>query len=160
MRTSDALLGQATLAPQGRILQRPLDRRHQALRISLQYVVDGAASQRLDRPLLADRSGEEDEGNIGCHLTGDGERGDSIELGQTEIRENDVGQLCCQRGAHIGGRDDASRSADIASLLQSPDRELGIRSRVLDHENAQRVCALQIRHRTFTVRRSFLHLIP
>jgi hypothetical protein len=133
----EALLGQAAGAPQECIFQRALHGGHEPLGIGLQYVVGRAALQGLDRALLADRAGEKDEGNVGRHLAGDGERGHAVELRQAEIRQDDVREHRGERGAHLPLVHHTLMGADVAGLLETPDGELGVGLGILDEQHAQ-----------------------
>jgi len=137
-QAGDLPLGKLAGAAQLCFLEGTLDGRDQALRVTLQNVVDRAALQSLDGALLADGAGNEDEGNPGRFGTRNRERRHAIETGQTEVREDEIRQLCVQRGAHLELVHDAAERAHVARLLEAPHRQLSVRLRILDQQDAQR----------------------
>jgi hypothetical protein len=63
-----------------RFAQGALDRRHQAVEILLQDVVDGTTLERIDGALFAERTRHEDERCLRRCRSGHRERGQTIEL--------------------------------------------------------------------------------
>src|SRR5262249_35555556 len=107
---------------------------------------DRTAPQRLDSALLADRSREEDKGRIRRFGLGDPERGETIEAGQGEIRENDVGLESreCRAKARLGVR-------PVVNAADTAPRELlyckiGVDADVLDDQHTQAVQLQVARH--------------
>ena len=98
------LLGEVLRARRLRLAQRASDRGHEPPQVVLQHVVDGAALQRLDRALLADRARHEDE----------------------RRRRRDVFR---DRRARTARRSPAARSRRARFAARSPRSPCGTRSR-------------------------------
>ena len=96
-----ALLGRETRTPFPRLGNRPPHHRAKARQVGLQYIVGGAAPERLDGGFLADGSGNEDKRRVRSAGTGELERPHSAETGNGEIRHDEVrrelGEPCKER---------------------------------------------------------------
>ncbi|MCZ7562659.1 MAG: hypothetical protein M5U08_01720 [Burkholderiales bacterium] len=130
------LRGAAGVAHQGGALERRAHRRAEAREAILDEVVGRAEAHRLDRELLADRAGQQDERDVRRHLLRDAQRADAVETGQGVIGEDQVGAFG-ERGAEIGlGLDAHSLNLESAAF-ELVQREFRIGSAVLHQEHAQ-----------------------
>ena len=59
--------------------ERPHDGARQSIEALLRHVIGGTALQRLDGDVLAEGAGDEDEGDVGAGLAGDGEGAQAVE---------------------------------------------------------------------------------
>jgi hypothetical protein len=106
-----------------------------SLQITFEDVVNRAAAQRVNRPLLADRPRDEDEWNVGQLTARQGEGGHPVELRQREIRENDVMPAFAQRlDERLLGLDTRVDALD-AVLAQASHRELRIRFDIFEKQH-------------------------
>ena len=80
------LLGVSPLPLQGR-----LDGGPDSGQVALEEVVGGARLHAADRSLLVDRPGDDQEGDGGNPLPGQGERGHAVEPGKGVVGEDQVG---------------------------------------------------------------------
>ncbi len=110
----------------------------QAREVAFQHVVRGAAQQRIDRPLFADRPGHIDERDLGGELGGDAQRRHAVELRQAEIRQDQGGGEVLERLPQTGFGLDAHRGALDARASQLRECELGLVVEVLDEQDADR----------------------
>ena len=143
----NVLLGSLVLAAQRRLIECALYRRHQALRITLQDVVDRTALQGLDGALLADGAREEDERHPGCLGARNGQCRHAVESGEAEIGQDEIGRARAQRAAHLGLVHHALEGACVAALLQAPPGQLGVRRGILDQQDSQRPAGRLLRGR-------------
>ena len=131
-------LGLAPLAPLARFRQRAHHDGRQALQPVLQHVVGRAALQRFDRAFLAERAGDEDEGNVGRVLQQDLQRRETVEAGQRVVGEHQVRRRAGQRLAEIALRDDVPPVDVDPVLRQLQLDQLGVVRIVLQQHEAQR----------------------
>ncbi len=68
---------------------------------ALQDEVGGPVAERLDRGLLAERAGDEDEGDPGAELAFDRQRGVAVDAGEVEVGEDEI-RRGGREGAPIG----------------------------------------------------------
>lgn len=79
-----------TRGARGGFPERPLHRRHEAREALFEHVIGGAGLERLDRRLLAQGAGDEDEGDLGAALPGTGEGREAIVGRQGVVGEDKV----------------------------------------------------------------------
>ncbi len=89
-QVGDALIGHVTLAPDRGFAQLTLDRGSQPREIALHDVVVSAGPHRGDGGVFADRSRDEDEGQIGMLLAHDGERLGPAEARHRVVRDHEI----------------------------------------------------------------------
>jgi hypothetical protein len=130
------------LHPLPRLGQRPQDRGGQALEALLQHVIRRAPLQRLDRDLLAEGAGNEDEGRRWAEPPGHGERAQAIEGGQHVIGQNEIEPAFRDRTLKLVGRDDPVDRRLEPEPRNGFGHELGVERAVLQEEDAQHAVEL------------------
>src|SRR5690606_11091077 len=108
------------------LAQRRPDGRDEPVQVVLQYVAGCPALQRLDRALLADRAGDEDERRRRRLLYGDAQRGQAVEAWQREVREDDLRRELDDRAAKRELVGDHPARGREAVGRQPPRDELGL----------------------------------
>jgi len=84
--------------------------------------------------LFADRAGEKDEGNVRRFSERDFQRGETVELRQREIRQDDVRLPLLERLAELGLALDALPDAGHPRRLELPHGQLGFGRRILQNQ--------------------------
>ena len=117
------------------LVERAGDCDGQAHEIVLEHIVGGAALQRPDRILFADRAGDEDERSVRRYFPGERERLHAIEARHRKIRKDHVRRELAQRGHKIVGMIDDPRCHTQSRALQLADLKLGVCGDVLRDQN-------------------------
>jgi hypothetical protein len=104
----------------------------------LQHVVAGAALERFDRPLLAERAGDEDERRVRRPLAREVERLEAVEARQVVVRENEVRLVALEALQEILAAVDALEQVRQAGLAEGVLDEFGVR----DVVPSSRMCKL------------------
>ena len=164
---AERLLRQPPLGAILRLAQGAPDRRHEPLEPLLEDVVDRAGLEGLDRLLLADGAGDEQERDLRADLPGDLQGRHAVERGQRVVRQDQIRPRAVQgpaANALLG-----VHQADLAgqAALGQPGRDqLGIQGVVLQVEDPQdpvrrrtssgksRLCRHEHRHHYNTLGRS------
>src|SRR2546425_6419789 len=90
-------LGALPLTALLRLVERAGDCDGQAHEIVLEHIVGGAALQRPDRILFADRAGDEDEWSVRRDFPGERERFHTVEAWHRKIRKDHMRRELAQR---------------------------------------------------------------
>jgi hypothetical protein len=130
------LLEGALRAARGCVAERAADGRHEARHVRLEHVVIGAALERFDRALLADRARKEYEWRMRHDLASDVERGQPVESRQREIGENQVGTRFVEGTAQRGLGVDALPVAREPTGFELTDGDFRLRRHVFDHHQS------------------------
>ena len=128
-------------------------RRRQPAQIGFQYVVGGAALERLDRAFLADGAGNEYERRVGPQFPGDVERRQAVERGQRKIGQDHVRLEFVERAHERFFRLHPLRDTVDAAAPQLPRFEFGVGGHVFkkkDLELSGHICRPPV---AFLVRR-------
>src|SRR3954447_5834977 len=97
-------------------LQRALDSRYETIEPLFENVVGRTALERIDRALLAEEAGDDDERRVGSALAGQLQRGKAVEGRQKIVREDDVEGCLLECGGERFSRfdgDDIDRQAPM-----------------------------------------------
>jgi hypothetical protein len=121
-----------------RFAQRAAHRADDARQTLLQHVVGGADLHRLDRHLLAQRAGDEDEWQLGALLHGEPQGRHAVEGRQREVRQDQVVRAARESRRVVAPRVHPGDVAGDAPGLEHPLDELGILGVVLEVQDAQR----------------------
>jgi hypothetical protein len=117
---------------------RALDRDRQAYERRFHHVVDRAALEGDRRAFFADRARDEDQRTIRVCLVDDSPRRESVEIGEAEIAEHDVGHEVTKRGPQLRF---TLRCDPFDRHPETPERgdaEFAIGSVVVDDERPDR----------------------
>ena len=155
LRADQVGLGAAVGLARVRLDQRATHRAGQAHRILLQDVVGGAVAQRLDRGLLTQGRGDEDERQVFVVLAQQFERALPGEAGHAEVGQHDMRMELVQCGEVAGLVINQPRFVRDTVGVQFGQHQLGIELAVLHLQHPYR------RHRLdLTVGHGVLHHWP
>ena len=124
-----ALLGFAQLARHGR--GKPGE-------AALHQIVVRAGHHRLDRDILTDRAGHENERDVGVPFLADLERGEAAEARHGKIGQHDLRRELLQSAAQIGLGLNATSGEIELRALQLMQGDLGVLVIVFDQQNLDR----------------------
>src|SRR5262249_42747498 len=136
LAVADPTLGIAHARPFDTEEQCALDGRDETAGIVLENVIHGPVVQSLDRALLAERAGDEYEGDVRSLARGDMQRRKAIEARNREVGDDDVRREVAQGSSEAPLRVDADRHTLDASCAQLLDGEVGVGRVILDDQYA------------------------
>jgi len=137
-RSSRAVCAPAALAAHLGVPQLPLDGRDQPPEIALGEEILRTRLHRLDRDVLADRAGDENERGIGIARAQQGEGRRPAERRHAVVADHEIPGMTVEGGRHGGWGVDSLECRLVARLLQLPQQQSGVVFGVFRDQHPQR----------------------